>query len=288
MFNEKHFPSGSILAYYRDPHNAPHHTTWFGALIAYAQSFFPDVDPNATHISLIHKVIPGEPQEGFTNLLLFDTLKDQYVAVRYVEHNYAYDIYTLRRDRPIHKSFTPDQLAEKAIEIAKQFLGMPYKRATLLEVIFRPKKPNESYVKDLCERFSISVEDGLLELDTINDGFICSEFVLACYQIAWIMLDARANHGVMPTELPDWLNIHYQSTPAEVAHWLSKNRQFELVPPDCTYELRCSGKPDPRDNKPPEAVVKQWQIRSYHQPVAAPPVEEESLIYDLKKLYTPW
>jgi len=258
----QHFKAGDIIAYYNDPDNAQHHATSFGKMIETAQRAFwwwsRRVDSRITHISMIDKFDSEVPAPGYTWLKIYDILLNKEVARRTFEHNYAFKVFRLRSNKKIHPNFTAQQLANKAIEIVRQCVGVPYRLRTAFEVFSdwynrEGNEPGLEYTKWLVERFRINLHDQSIHLDKKQDGVICPELVLGSYQIAWLML---VGEEATNQPLPDWLNFHVHCTPAGLSNFLEKNEYFEAVSPEYLDELRYSGKADPRDLESPAYVSK--------------------------------
>lgn len=251
----EHFNPGDIITFYNDPDNAPHHTTLFGKLIQFVQSIFwkysEDIDPRVTHLSLVDKVAEDDEviEDGYTPLWTIDILIGQVVHRKKLEHNFATHVYRLHPEKTIHSSFTPQDLSKKAHEVATALLGVPYRQSTILDVFYNwshkeGRRPGPEYTRWLVKRFQINVRAQSFGVNTKEDGFVCAEFVLGSYQIAYLLL---AGNEALNQALPDWLNFHMHTTPAGLAQFFSKNEYFEKVPAEHINTLRYSGRPHPGD-----------------------------------------
>jgi hypothetical protein len=276
----RHFKSGDILAYRNHPDNAPHHTTVFGKVIELVQSAFwwwsGNVDTHVTHFSLIEKFDRRRAQPGFTRLNIVDTLLDKKVEKRFLEHNYDFMVFRLRRDQFIHQEFTVQELVDQAMMIARHLIGVPYNRWTALQVFTdwsnrEGKKLDEQYTAELIERFQIDLSNRTFSIDKDEERMICPEVVLGSYQIAWLLL---AGESARNQPLPDWLNFHMHCSPAGLANFLTHNTHFQKIASEHIEALRYSGAPDPRDEASPRYVQNMMRL-SQNEGRATPPFPQQ-------------
>jgi hypothetical protein len=260
--------SGDILAYYNHEDNPYHHRTYLfgyleiGKLIELGQwRYLYWADPKVTHVSLVKGHSDEVAKSGQAPVDLIDILKGKRVEVRPLEHNYAYWVFRLKREKNIHPNFSPEDLAEKSTEVAQQFEGREYNYSHIGSVLMHEPIPDRYYLQSLVDRFNIDFEDKTFGLKN-GDKLICAELIVLSYQIAWLLL---AGPEAVNQPLPAFLNIHYLCTPSRVTQFFADSEYFDEVPAAHIHELRYSGTPDPRDSQMPNYVNNRLLMKGYRE-----------------------
>lgn len=292
------FQPGDIVVFF-DRDDNPHFQYSLAArFLRGIQSFSEEGDHTVVHVGLIHSPSPATTKPGETDMLIIDSMpgskEDGGVAIRPLVRNYAIKVYRIKSNIP---GVDAALLAKTALSIAEKFIGMSYSyghcKDTLLYSVNREKAElNEQYTKWLWERHTVDFKkDDPLEPDTIDDGVNCSEFVITCYQLAYLQLSQAAARNEI---LPEFIGLHAHTSPAKLHKFFLESGFYNEIGAEPTRALRYSGLPHPEDNSmaiipyvpppelPPQPPAQSWSswLWSY-----VPPAPDLSYAWQLLRLF---
>lgn len=273
-FLEEHFKPGDIVVF-RNIDNPPFHESLATKFLHFLQSVTEIGDPSAIHVGLIVGYNSNPAAPGDTEMLIIDSMpfpmneKDtKGVAIRPLVRNYTIEVYRLNPSIKI-ESATSQQIAEKALEIANEFIGMGYSIAHCREThTYRDNRSNteltEFYSGWLQVQHLFDPTKKTIFPNRIDDGVNCSEFVITCYQLAALMLNSNV-HAYQELQ-PEWIRLHAHSSPAKLHDFLKHSKFFDKIGDEPTRILRFSGQPHPEDQS--------MAIIPYVLPGQVPPTPE--------------
>jgi hypothetical protein len=208
-----------------------------------------------------------------------DISKGSRVKTRDLEHNYAYWVFRLNRDKDIHSSFTAEELAQKSIKVAQQFEEREYNYSHIGSVLWHEPTPDRYYLQSLVDRFEINFNNKTFNIKN-DDKLICAELIVLSYQIAWLLL---AGKEAVDQPLPSFLNIHHLCVPSRITQFFADSEYFDEVSARQIFEMRYSGTPDPRDSLMANySVNKRLIMKGYREARKEEPVPEQLGLSDYR------
>lgn len=249
---KQYFQEGDIV-FFRDTDDNPgYHYSYAARALNYFQSWFESGDSTVIHVGLIHSFSNETPRPGHTDMLIIDSMPPNGddpggVAIRPLVRNYSIEIFRLKNGIS-HVDST--LLAKTALEIAEKFKSIGYSLAhckeTLTHRSLRENADiNEFYTLDLRDRHLFNAQTKEIIPNTLTDGMNCSEFIITCYQLAYLTLSQA---GAVKEILPEFIRLHAHSSPARFHEFLIQSGYYERIGIEPTHALRFSGTPRIEDS----------------------------------------
>jgi hypothetical protein len=239
------FNPGDIIFFRDVPENPGYHYSYAARALNYFQSWFEVGDSSVIHVGLAHSFNDEPAKPGDTDLLIIDAMPPTGndkggVDLRPLVRKYAIEVFRLK-DNPV--------LAKTALDIAMQFRTTDYSLRHCGETLTHKHvrgnaELNEFYTQHLVRMHLFNAQTKTIEPDTLTGGMNCSEFVITCYQLAYLKL---GSFSAVDEVFPEFIRLHAHTSPAQLHDFISSSEFYTKLDDASTRALKHSGTPRPED-----------------------------------------